>query len=62
MEWPVTCAAHVGPGTDAVQAGYVAEADLRQGAEWATNSLAFAAMLNMIAVGRRPFEPSPCSP
>lgn len=54
FDWQTNTKEYIGPGADAIKAGYIDEQVLVERAEWAQNPLAFMMFPTIIVSGRKP--------
>lgn len=54
FDWQISAESYVGPGADALKAGYINEQVLVERAEWARNPLAFMVFPTIVMAGRKP--------
>lgn len=54
FEWNVNPEEYVGPGAEAIKAGYIDKQTLKERAEWAQNPLSFMMFPTLMVAGRKP--------
>jgi len=54
FDWQTSIQNYVGPGADAIEAGYIDEQVLKERAEWAQNPLSFMMFPAILVSGRKP--------
>jgi SAM-dependent methyltransferase len=54
FEWEVCTKEYVGPGSDAVKAGYIDDQVFKERTEWAQNPLSFMMLPTLIVAGHKP--------
>jgi len=53
FDWQTSIQNYVGPGADAIKAGYISEQVLKERAEWARNPLSFMMLPTILVSGRK---------